>query len=59
MLTGKELSFLEEQLEQEQLLIQKFKMYSKGCTDPQLKQKYEQIAARHLDHFTRLLNHVN
>ncbi len=59
MLTTKELSSLEEQLEQEQLLVKKFKMYSEGCTDPQLKQKCEQIAARHQDHYTRLLNHIN
>ncbi len=58
MLTTKELSSLEDQLKQEQLMVKKCKLYSQGCADPQLKQKWEQIAARHQDHYTRLLNQI-
>ncbi len=58
-LTTKELAAIEEQMYHEQLLVKKYKMYSENCKDPQLKQKCEQVAAQHQDHFIRLLNKLS
>ena len=58
-LTTKELSAIGDHLNEEEILIKKFKMYAQNCTDPQLKTKCEQIAAKHQSHFTRLLNQLN
>ena len=38
-LTSKELSAIEDQLAQEQLLVKKYRMYSQSATDPQIKTK--------------------
>ena len=43
-LTTKELTAIEEQLGQEQLMIQKFKMYAEMTQDQQLKTTCEQIS---------------
>ena len=53
-LTTKELTAIEEQLGQEQILIQKFKMYA-GMTQD-LKACCEQIASKHEIHKNKLLN---
>lgn len=58
-LTSKELTLLEDQLSGEQLLIKKFQSYATQCTDPQLKTKCEQVAAKHQDHFNRLMTFLN
>lgn len=58
-LSAKELSAIEEQLSLEQTMIKKYKMYAKACTDPQLKTKCEQIAAKHQNHFCRLIGQLN
>lgn len=58
-LTSKELSAIEDQLNHEQIMVKKFKMYSQACTDPQLKQKCEQISAAHQAHFNKLLSQLN
>lgn len=58
-LTQKELDFIEEQLRQEELMMHKFSMYAQLCSDPQLRQKCQQVAARHQNHYLRLLNHLN
>lgn len=58
-LTSKELSLIEDQLGGEQLLIKKFQAYATQCTDPQLKTKCEQVAAKHQDHFNRLMTFLN
>ena len=55
-LTTKELTAIEEQLGQEQLMIQKFKMYAEMTQDQQLKTTCEQIAATHEIHKNKLLN---
>ena len=55
-LTTKELTAIEEQLGQEQLMIQKFKMYAEMTQDQQLKTTCEQIAAKHEIHKHKLLN---
>lgn len=58
-LTSKELMAIEEQLSLEQTMVKKFKLYSTACTDPQLKQKCEQISAMHQAHYNKLLNQLN
>ncbi|MBE6885048.1 MAG: spore coat protein [Ruminococcaceae bacterium] len=58
-LTAKELTAIEDQLSLEQLLVKKYRMYSRACTDPQIKTKCEQIAARHQTHYDKLLAHLN
>lgn len=57
-LSSKELSALEDLLEQEQSLIKKYKMYAQQVTDEQIRTKYEQIAAKHQNHFTRLYSQL-
>ena len=58
-LTSKELTAIEDQLSMEQLMIKKYKSFATMSTDPQIRSKYEQIAARHQDHYTKLLGHLN
>lgn len=58
-LTLRELNYMEEQINREQLMVKKFRMYADYCTDPQLKQKCEEIASKHQDHYLRLINHLN
>ena len=55
----KELQALEEELGSEQLLIKKFKLFAQTTTDPQIKTKCEQIAAKHQNHYSRLLSQLN
>ena len=55
-LTVKELSVLEKQLVLERNMVKQFKFYSTICSDPQLKQKCEQVSAMHQAHFNQLLN---
>ena len=58
-MTVKELSALEQQLTMEQLLIKKYRTYANRITDPQLRTKCQQVAARHQEHYTRLMGHLN
>ncbi|HIZ84024.1 MAG TPA: spore coat protein [Firmicutes bacterium] len=58
-LTAKELSALEDQLNMEKLLIKKYKMVSSMAVDQEVKTKCEQVAAKHQEHFNRLMSHLN
>lgn len=58
-LTSKELSAIEDQLSNEQVLIKKYQLYAQVSSDPQIKTKCEQIASKHQSHYNRLLNHLN
>ena len=58
-LTSKELTAIEDQLSMEQLLIKKYKSCAGMTNDPQIKQKCEQIASRHQEHYQKLLGHLN
>ena len=55
----KELGSISEQLVREQILVKKYKMYSQQCSDPQLRTKCEQAAAKHQNHYNTLLNQLN
>ena len=57
-LSAKELSAIEDLLTAEQCLVKKYKMYADQCTDPQIRTKCEQIAAKHQNHFTRLMSQL-
>lgn len=59
MLTTKELSAIEDQLDVEQTMVAKFNSYAQNCSDQELKTKCSQIAAQHQAHFDRLLNQLN
>ncbi|MGI5855703.1 MAG: spore coat protein [Candidatus Merdivicinus sp.] len=54
-ITAKELSALSDQLGMECSLVKKYALYSQVCTDPQLKTKCEEIAAKHRTHYQTLL----
>lgn len=58
-LTSKELDAVQDQLTMEKLMIQKYKIYSQTATDPQIKSKCEQIAAKHQEHYDKLMNQLN
>ena len=57
-LSSKELSAIEDQLKAEQVLVQKYQAFSAQFTDPQLRTKCEQIAAKHQNHYQSLLRHL-
>ncbi len=57
-LTVQELQALDMHLSSEQVLVKKYASLSTSCVDPQLKAKFEQISARHQDHFNRLIKHL-
>ena len=58
-LTSKELSWIEDQLTLEQLLVSKYRLAASTATDEAIKSKMEKIADRHQQHFDRLLGHLN
>ncbi len=58
-LTTRELTAIEDQLGMEQTMIKKYQMYAQQSTDPQIKTKCEQIATKHQNHYSRLLNHLS
>ena len=57
-ITVKELTDVDEMLTREEVLVKKYATFSGMFTDPQLKQKFEQVSARHQDHINRLLSYL-
>ncbi len=57
-LTQKELNWLADQLDHEQLMITKFNSYANSSTDPQTRTLYQDIAQRHQNHFNTLMNYL-
>ena len=57
-ITTKELSALEDHLNSEKLMIKKYQSMAQLTSDPQIRTKCEQIAARHNEHYTRLMAHL-
>ena len=53
-ITTKELSAISDLLSVEENLIAKYKCFAAETNDSTLKNKYEQIAARHQRHFDEL-----
>ena len=58
-LTAKELSYLEDQLTMEQLLVKKFKSIAEQSDDPNIKNKCQQIAAKHAEHYSRMMSFLS
>ena len=58
-LTSKELAALEDQLGAEQTLIKKYTMYAQLTSEPQIKTQCENNAAKHQNHFNRLISYLN
>lgn len=58
-LTSKELTAIGDTLSMEQNLIKKYNMYATQATDKALKQKCEQIAQRHQQHYNTLVGHLS
>lgn len=54
-LSEKELSYLEDQLSAEQLLIKKFKAISAEASDAEIKACCDQIANKHQQHFDTMM----
>ena len=55
-ITTKELSGLDDILNQEHNLVLKFKHYAQGTDDPKLKTQFEQIASKHQQHFDTIMS---
>lgn len=58
-LTSRELTAIEEQLGQEEVLIKKYNMYSAMATDMAIKNKCSEIAQKHQYHYNTLLSQLN
>jgi rRNA pseudouridine-1189 N-methylase Emg1 (Nep1/Mra1 family) len=56
VITTKELTTIDDELNKEQNLIAKFKNYADTTSDMTLKNQYEAIAQKHQKHFDTLYN---
>ena len=54
VITSKELGSISDCLTHEQNLISKYKSYAETTSDTVLKQKYEEAAEKHQQHFNTL-----
>ena len=57
-LSEKELSALNELLNEEELLVKKFQMLAQQTTDPAIKNEFEKIATKHQAHFNMLFDQL-
>ena len=57
-LSEKELSFLQDLLSDEDLLVKKFKMLAEHATDEQVKSKMLDISQKHQEHLNELYSHL-
>ena len=53
-----ELTVIAENLEREQALSERCKLYAASCEDPQLQIQFSQLAARHMNHYGLLLEQL-
>ncbi len=58
-LTCKELSFIEDMMGLEQLMIEKYKAAENNTPDETLRSKMKSAADRHQQHFEKLMGHLN
>ena len=58
-LTCKELSFIEDMMGLEQLMIEKYKAAENMTQDETLRTKMKSAADRHRQHFDKLMGHLN
>jgi rubrerythrin len=57
-MTTKELTALQEQLGEEQVITKKYRTMAKQCSDPAIRQRLETIASQHQRHFETLMSHL-
>lgn len=58
-LSKRELGLTEQLLQYEQSMARKYQFCYRFCHDPQLKMKCELMAARHADHYMKLLDTIS
>ena len=58
-LTTKELSALEDILGMEKNLVIKYRDYASKCSDSAVKTKFENISAKHQQHFDQLFGFLS
>jgi len=58
-LTTKELSAIEDSLKCEESLICKCKMYAAQSQDTELKNKFDEVAQKHIQHYNKLYALLN
>ena len=57
-MTTKELTALQQQLGEEQVITKKYRTMAKQCSDPAIRQRLETIASQHQRHFETLMSHL-
>jgi rubrerythrin len=57
-LTSKELTAIEDQLAQEDILIKKYRDMAASCNDSNIKSSMENIANKHQNHYNRLAGYL-
>lgn len=58
-LSEKELSALNDLLNEEELLVKKFQMLASHASDTNVKNQMNEIAGRHQNHFNKLYEHLS
>lgn len=58
-LSQKELLAIKDQLDAEQLTINKLQQYEADLSDPELKKMCKEMAKVHKNHFNTLVKHLN
>lgn len=58
-LSEKELTSLNELLNEEELLVKKFQMLAQHSGDPEVKARFTEISAKHQEHFNALYAQLN
>lgn len=58
-MTTKELSYLNDLLNAEQIVIKKYRDYSQGCNDQQVQQLCNQLASQHQKHYDQIFQQLN
>ncbi len=58
-LTSKELSWIEDQMNLEQIMIKKYASLESMATDSVVKMQIKNAADRHKQHFNKLMEHLN
>lgn len=55
-LSEKELSSISDSLAEEELLVKKYQMLAQQSTDAEIKDKFNEVAERHQEHFNSLFS---
>lgn len=58
-LTSKELSWIEDQMNLEQIMIKKYASLESMATDSVVKMQIKNASDRHKQHFNKLMEHLN